>query len=177
MKIRKLKESFNKDDWDFDFSAYEQQEEVEEDITSLRKMIDNKPKSSNLKSKYSAWASELEGLQLIKMKISKYSIRVAQNTNEISDLWALYGCMDEFWARIADIYGKTIYYQIETLFKKCRQDLQSYKSDSPINYKTHTRLLLLRKMLYMITQRSKLGIITERAVGGSMAKVKKAIVE
>jgi len=177
MKIRKLKKALDQDDWDFDFSAYEKEEEVQTDISSLKKMIENKPNTNNLRSKYSPWSSELEALSLIKMKISKYAIRVAQNTNDINDLWALYGCMDEFWARIADIYGKVIYKQINILFKSCQNDLQAYKSDSPIDYKTHKKLLFLRKMLYMVTQRSHLGIVTEKSVGGSLAKVKKAIVE
>ena len=177
MKLRKINEALEDDNWDFDMSRYEKADEKIEEITSLQKMIDNKPNQGRLRSKYSAWATELEALQLIKMKISKYAIKVAQNTSDINELWLLYGCLDEFWARIADIYGKTIYLQIESLLEKSRKELEQYKSDTALDYNTHRRLLKLRKMLYMITQRNNLGIATEMRNSNSMANAKKSIIE
>ena len=162
-------------DWDFDFSIYENKEKEAEKITTLKK--DNKPKVLNLKSRYSPWSSELDGLSIIKLQISKYGIRVASNTQDINDLWKMFGCLNEFWARIHDIHGQTIIDDMQQISDNCLELLNQANTETHIPYTTHQELLHYRNMIYRVCQRTNLAIEVDIGNTTIHGKAQKGIIE
>lgn len=113
------------------------------------------------RSKFSPGEFELQALSNIKLRISDFSIKVAANTQEIDELWDLYGCINEYWARIKPIFGAKIYDEIGDLDKELLNKLQ----DSNINLKynnMHKKLLYYRDKVYLAAQMINLGIETEQ---------------
>ncbi len=113
----------------------------------------------------------------IKNKISEYSIQVASNSDDIKDLWRLYGCLSEYWARIQDIFGLYDIRVVRTIKRMCYLRLHKEKETPTINPKTYELLLQFRDYVYMLAQRANLGISTEKSVYGEFYKAKKGIVE
>jgi len=105
------------EDYNFDMTEYE--EEDQKNIVNSIYDKSNKPAITNLKSKFSCGQFELEALSTIKNEISKYGIKVASASNEIKDLWTFYGCCNEYWARIHDIFGTVNINEINHIKKNC----------------------------------------------------------
>lgn len=163
------------EDWDFDFSMYEEEEKEQEMLESIKKA--KKPRITNLKSKYSPSLMELESISNIKIKVSEKAIQVASFSQDIKDLWDLFGCLNEYWARIHDIFGSVVINEIKSwekfIFKKL---IKAQKSDS-IPYTTHKALLNYRDKIYMLAQRTNLGLEVDRAGRGARSKAAKGMIE
>lgn len=159
----------------FDFSSYEKDAKDDQELISLKKK--KKPRVTNLKSKYSPGEFELENLSQIKLQISKFSIRVASNTDSLRDLWDLYGCLNEYWARIQDIFGSLIINDVKKIQNMCYKSLIASEKTADIERKLYRRLLYLRDTIYMIAQRHNLSIEVEKSSKGFFEKAKKGIIE
>lgn len=165
-----------KEDWDFDFSIYEEEEKRSvEHVKSIFKQ--NKPRVTNLKSKYSPSLLQLESLENIRTKISQYGILVASYSQDIQDLWNLYGALNEYWARIHDIYGSLIIRDVDKINSEARAMLFKAQKQDVISYSVHKKLLFLRDSIYMLAQRSNLGLEVERAGGTYHNKAKAGVIE
>jgi len=170
------KPSSKDEDWDFDFSLYEKEEKKAEELQSVKKL--NKPRITGLKSKYSPSMMELESLEKIKDRISLYGIKVAAQSQDINDLWKLYGCLDEYWARVHDIFGTIILNEINKYKKNCLAKLRKAEKEGGfIPYETHMSVLNLRNRIYIATQRANLGLEVEKTSFSHYDKAKKGIVE
>jgi len=177
MKLKKVNQQSQSsdDNWDFDFSLYEKEEEQAESLQSLKKL--SKPRITGLRSKFSPSMIQLENIEAIRTKISSYGIKVAARTQDINDLWKLYGCLDEYWARIHDIYGTIIINEINTLKTICFGKLIKAEEQSTINYNMHILLLTLRDKIYIAAQRANLGLEVEKSNFSHYDKAKKGITE
>lgn len=163
------------EEYDFDFSIYEQEENKTEELQSLKKL--NKPRITGLRSKFNISTEELESLLALKNRISQYGIKVASRTQDMSDLWGLYGCLDEYWARIHDIYGTVILTEVDTLKKMCYDKLIKADEENQIPYQVHELMLKLRNRIYIAAQRIGLGLEVEKTSFGHNEKAKKGIIE
>jgi len=173
MIIRKKEDK--EEDWEFDFSIYEKEDKDQESIFSVKK--DKKPRVTFFRSRFSPSSFELENLSQIKLKISEFSIRVASQTQDINDLWKLYGCLNEYWARIHDIFGKQIIDEINEIKDICVKQLRKYNKENNIPYELHDYLLYFRDKLYMLSQRVNLSIEVERSNNSFYKKAKDSIVQ
>lgn len=172
---KKVKKNPEEEDYDFDMSMYEAEEKDTSVVISIKN--NKKPRITNLRSKYSPSAMDLENLSNIKIKISQCAIKVAAFTQDLCDLWDLYGCLNEYWARIHDIYGTDLNKEVKLIKKKCEKKLMRYGDGSSINHKTHKYLLYFRDKVYMIAQRSNLGLEVERVSYTSISKAVRGIKE
>lgn len=163
------------EDWNFNFEMYEREENKAEELQSLKKI--SKPRITGLRSKFNISTEELESLLSLKNRISQYGIKVASRTQEMNDLWGLFGCLDEYWARIHDIYGTVILREVEDLQKICYDQLVEVESENQIPYEVHTLLLQLRNRIYIAAQRIGLGLEVEKTNYGYNDKAKKGIIE
>lgn len=176
IKTKEKEPEKKQEDWDFDFSAYEQQEEKLEKVQDLFK--DNKPRITNLRSRYSPSQKVLEeNLTTLRIKISTYAIKVAQYSNDINDLWNLYSCLDEYWAIIHDIYGSVIINQVYKLKTLIKKKLEVEGSKDQIDKKLHEYLLFFRNKIYMLAQRSNLNLEVDVISRAIYDKAKKGIEE
>lgn len=173
MKLRKVKRKIEKD-WDFDFSIYETEDIKEQALESITKS--KKPRITNLRSKYSPSLLEIESISQIKNKISQMAIKVAAQTQDLDILYNLYGCLNEYWARICDIFGTGIIIEVKELQKECLKKIREQESKSCVSYETHDKLLEYRDKIYMIAQRSNLGLEVEK-IKHSRDKAKSGIIE
>jgi len=164
------------EDYDFDFSMYEQEDKEDKTLDSVKSLKDNKPRITNLRSKYGSAIQEIEVLINIKYKITEYAIKVASYTDDIKDLWKLYGCLSEYWAKIKDVFGTIIIEDIRLIAKECEQLLIQYTNKNIQNYNVNRALLNYRDTLYMLSQRANLGIEVEK-IYGSRDNAKRGIVE
>jgi len=163
------------EDFDFDFSIYEQEENRAEELQSLKRL--NKPRITGLRSKFNISTEELESLLALKNRISQYGIKVASRTQEMGDLWGLYGCLDEYWARIHDIYGTVILKEVDDLKKVCYNELLKTEKKNQIPYEVHELMLRLRNRIYIAAQRIGLGLEVEKTNFGFNDRAKKGIIE
>lgn len=180
MKLKKKKPKAKKkvkveEDWNFNFDIYKAEEKKAEELQSVKKL--NKPRITGLRSKFNISVEELQSLLTLKNEISKYGIKVAARTQEINDLWNLYGCLDEFWARIHDIYGTVIIKEITELKKLCYNKLLTAETKNQIPYEVHTLILKLRNKVYIAAQRANLGLEVEKTSFSHYDKAKKGIIE
>lgn len=172
LKYKKQKKE-TPNDWNFDFSEYEQEEKQEQKLRSVK---EKKPRITGLRSKFSPSSLEIEALEQIKIKISEYAIKTASRTTEIKDLWTLYGCLNEYWGKIHDIYGTLIINEMNKIDKYCLKLLEAATSGE-IPDQLYKGLLYYRNTVYKIAQRSNLGIEVERSTGSHFNKAKKGIIE
>jgi len=163
----------NEDDYDFDFSEYEEEEQKSEDLSTTKQ---KKKPITGLRSKFSPSSMELDSLQDIKNKISEYSIKVASRTTELSDLWTLYGCLNEYWSKIHDIFGTIIINEIKHIDQTCYTQLNNIKNNE-IPEKIYKNLLVYRNTIYKIAQRANLGLDVEKSSFSQYDKAKKGMVE
>jgi len=146
----------NEEDYNFDFSEYEQEAKEENNLEDINN--NTKPKITGFRSKFSMGISELQSLANIKDKISEYGIKVAARTDEVNDLWKLYGCLNEYWARIHDIFGTVNIKEIENIQVRSIKLLKKYGNKGKIPYIVHEYLLYYRDVIYKLSQRINLGI-------------------
>ena len=162
------------ENWDYDFSAYEE-EENQQDKQSQN--IKEKPAITGLRSKYSPSMMQLESLEAIRTKISMYGINVSSRSQDINELWSLYGCLNEYWARIHDIFGSQLNKEVTDLQVECYTLLLEAEQESVIDYSVHLKLLDLRNMIYIIAQRNNLGLEVEKSSFSHFDKAKKGITQ
>lgn len=174
-KKEELPEIEDKEDYDFDFSRYEDDEEDKHNLlTSLKEL--KRPTVTGLRSRYSNGQAELDKLSDIGALISKYSIEVEARTKDIKKLWRYYGLLVEFWENIRNVFGSVINTEIEDLKKKCITLLEE-TSDQRIELKVYQNLLHLRSSIYRLRQLANFGIETERSQRGLYARAKKSITQ
>lgn len=179
MKLRKTIKVERKDnpneDWNFDFSMYEREEKISEDnITSI---TDKKPRISNYMSKYGASIETIQLLVNIRTTLSDKAIKVASRTGDMKDIRDLYGCLNEAWAIIKDIYGSNIINEIDNLDCVIVKNMMVAQKKSQIPDKLYDQLLLYRDKIYMLIQRSKLGFEVEKNRGSAFGKARAGMVE
>ena len=176
MKRKLILKKNKEEDYDFDFSLYERQEQESEQIKSIFK--DNKPRVLNFRSKFSPSASMLDLVLIpLRQKIGEYGIKVASFSQNINDLKTFYGCCNEFWATIKDIFGSVINKEMKKIEKKCIEKLKEASEGENIDEKTHLWLLYYRDKVYMIAQRNNLGLEVEKSSFSHFNKAKKGMIE
>lgn len=173
MKIKKIKKT--EEDHDFDMSRYEREESKIDTLESIKKP--NKPRITNLRSKYSPSLMELEALSNIKVKISQFAIKVGAFSQDIEDLTNLYGCISEYWARMHDIFGSVIIDEVNQIQKRCRKALRKAMRNPNIDFSVHRLLLYYRDKVYMLAQRTNLALEVEKTSFGQYEKAKKGMIE
>lgn len=171
----KPKDNPKEEDWNFDFSMYEKEEKITED--NLTSITDKKPKVSNFVSKYNASIETIQLLVNIRTTLSDKSIAVASRSGDMKDIRDLYGCLNEAWAIIKDIYGSLIIKEIDNLDKVIIRNIRIAQRNSSIPDKLYRLLLLYRDKVYMLIQRSKLGFEVEKNRGSAFKKAKAGMVE
>ena len=169
-------EKAEEEDWSFNFGIYENEEKRTQELQSLKTI--KKPRVTGLRSKFSPSMMELESLERIKDSISEYGIKVASQSQDIQDLWKLYGCLDEYWARIHDVFGTIILNEILEVKKECLIRLNKAETKGGIiDYSVHRSLLRLRDRIYIAAQRSNLGLEVEKTTFSHYDKAQKGITE
>ncbi len=163
-----------RDDWDFDFSIYEREEKEDTQTKSIK---DAKPRITNLKSKYSASIETIQLLISVRTNLAEKSIACAARTDNIKELWEFYGCINETWSIIKDIYGTIIIKEVEMIDKKIVKMLLKAQQKSDIPEKLYRALLFYRNKIYMLIQRINLGLEVEKKFGSHYTKARKGIVE
>ena len=160
-------------DKDYDFSIYA---DDEPDIG----LVPNKKKSNitTFRSKFSPGEYELEGLSMLKSKVSEYGIKVASNTDDISDLWNLYACLNNYWSRIKPIFGSDIFNKISDKDKEIRDLMIEWATKDSLDYvKLHAEWLKYRDMILEHAQYINLGIEVERTMASQKTKAKDKLVQ
>lgn len=182
MKLKKhinKKTSLLKDetetDWDFDFKIYEKEEKKESETKSIIK--DNKPRITGLVSKYGASIETITLLINVRTTLSEKSIKVAGRSDDIKDLWEFYGCINEAFAIIKDIWGTLVIEEIRKIDNVILKQLLEAQKHSVIPNILYKNLLVYRDKIYMLIQRSKLGLEVEKIRGSHFDKARKGIVE
>jgi len=160
--------------WDFDFSIYDREEKKEERILNSRKI--KRPKVTVRRSVYSPALMELENLTALKLQISENGIKVAAYSQEIKDLWNFYGCLNEYWARIYDVFGELAIEEIEEYKEVIERKLINAEKTGTLDFNIHKILLKMRDKIYLLAQRVNLGISTEKMYGTS-SKAKSGMTE
>lgn len=180
MKLKKNTEKTERmpeaepDDWDFDFSMYEREEKQESQIKSI---TDNKPTITGFRSKYSASVETIQLLVSVRTNLAEKSIACASRTDDIKELWEFYGCINEAWAIVKDIYGTYIIDEIKIFDEKVVKELLKAQKESYIPENLYGMLLKYRDYIYMLIQRINLGLEVERSFGSHFDKAKKGITE
>lgn len=179
MKLKKTVKVERKDNpnenWDFDFSIYEREEKLTED--SLTSITDKKPRTSNFMSKYGASIETIQLLTNIRTTTSDKAIAVASRSGDMKDIRDLYGCLNEMWAILKDIYGSLIITEINVLDSVIVKNMKLAQKKSHIPDKLYDQLLLYRDKIYMLIQRAKLGFEVEKNRGSAFQKAKAGMVE
>ena len=166
----------DEEDYDYDLSIYEEEEKEEVALNTLEDIKANKPRITNLKSKYGNSIQELESLQGIKAEITKYAIKVGSDTEESKDLWMLYSCLGEYWSKIKEIFGTDLQKDIEKLQKEAYELLKKHANRNEQNYLINEKLLKLRDEIYLISQRAGLGLEVEK-IHSFRSEARRGIVE
>jgi len=176
---RKLRDIKEEKEWEkeFKFDQYDDEETAEENpLQSIEE--DNKPVWSNLRSRYSPHFMELERIERIKLQVSKLAIRAARNTQDISELWDFYGCLNEYWASWKDIYGYRIIGEMDQMFEVAWKQLLKYNDDvERIPPQIHKYLLKIRDKCYMLAQRKNLGFELDFSRSTISGKGQKGIIQ
>lgn len=176
MKLRKKTNIGSEpENWDFDFTQYEHEEKLTED--SITSITDKKPKTSNFMSKYGASIQTIELLLNIRTTLSEKAIAVASRSNDMKHIKDLYGCLNESWAIIKDIYGSLIMKEIDNLDSVVLNNILLAQKQSQIPESLYRQLLFYRDKLYMLIQRARLGFEVEKNRGSAYQKAKAGMVE
>lgn len=162
------------EDYDFDFSIYDSEDEEEKSLESLKEL--KRPNVTGLRSRFSNGEAELDKLADLGALISQYSILVESRTQDIKKLWKYYALLSEFWENIRNIFGSVINREMDELKKECVTLLEKYK-DKTIDKEIYEKLLELRSIIYRLKQLTNLGIETERSQRGIYAKAKRGITQ
>ena len=163
------------EDYDFDFSAYEEEGEDQEIADDT---IVDKPRSENAKwkSRFSMTEFDLERLADIKKTCSKYCIQVESFTQEVSTLWRLFGILGEMWEIIRNLYSNRINKEVGSVKARCELLLFEHM-EGRIPVKVHKNLLYWRSLMYRLMQISNLSFESERVQGGKFYKTRRKITE
>ena len=174
-KINKVEQENPNEDWDFDFSEYKEEEKITED--NLTSITDKKPPVTNYRSKYGASLENIGLLVNIRTTLSEKAIAVASRSGDMKDIKDLYGCLNEAWAIIKDIYGSLVLDEINNLDKVILKNIRMAEMKSHIPEILYEQLLRYRDKLYVCIQRAKLGFEVEKGGGSAFNKAKKGMVE
>ena len=159
MILRKKEEK----NWEFDFSIYEKEEKQERRLINV-KTIKRSPITSRV-SKFSSSILELDSLQNLKTQISMKAIKVAAYTQNIQDLWDMYGCLNEFWARIHDIFGYLAINEVKGWQRVIEKNLLVAEKRDRIPFTVHRSMLRFRDVIYVYAQRINLGLQVNKKYG------------
>jgi len=164
-----------KQDYDYDFNLYDNQDVEENNLSSLKKK--NVPLVSGLRSRYSNGNAELEKFAELSIMITRLSIEVETYTQDINILKRYLGILNEFWECIRNINGSHIQNEMRIIKNHCRRLVMDYNNGGTIPEKVHNNLLYYRQQLYFLRQRLNLGIEVDKINRGEYARAKKSIVE
>ena len=160
-------------DNDFDFTIYKEDQE-DTSLTPDKK----KPKITTFRSKFSPGEDELANLSILKMKISECGIKVAANANDINQLWKLYSCINNYWARVKPIFGQHIEDTVEEKDKEVKDLLVEYSSKSHLDYDNiHVVLLEYRDIVFKYSQNINLGIEVEKTASSKFKSAETKMVQ
>jgi len=169
-RAKSAKRIEEKENFDFDFSIYEQDEDQEDKyIDNIIKQKDNIVNITTRRSKYSMGIDELKQLAELSFVMKKYGIKVEERRQDIKELWKLYGAISEFWACIRDIFGKLTIDEISTYQEIAYKALKKHKSGR-IDFSVHEKLLDFRKIVYRARYFINLSIETEKRYRGEYAQ-------
>ena len=143
-------EKKNKEEWNFDFSEYEEEEnkniERAESIVNLQRA-----RISPYRARFSNWEQVYMNLGNIERDVSKKAILVAANSQKVSDLWDFYAIINEYWENIKDMFGGVIHSELAIVKRNCVKLLQKYR-DGKIPYKVHAYLMSFRGYVFRLAQ-------------------------
>lgn len=174
LKYNKKLEAWEEEDYDFDFDRYKKEEKKD---TQLKSITDKKPRITGLRSKYSASVETIQLLISVRTNLVEKAISCASRTDDIKELWEFYGCINEAWAIIKDIYGSIIIDEVENKDKEILKYLLYAQKKSFIPDKLYVLLLDYRDKVYLLIQRINLGLEVEKKYGSHYEKAKKGIIE
>lgn len=163
-----------KEDYDFDFSMYEDENEEHEVINSLHE--DNLPQIMAVRSRYSLGIQEIERIAELKIILTKYSIKVSSRTQDIPTLWKMYGILDEMWSTIEWMHGKYLHGEMNEIKKRCKHLLETYRNGQ-IPPKVHNNLLYFKKQIYRLLHFGNLGLECDKINKHFLNRTKRKIVE
>lgn len=156
---KKRKREKIEEDWDFDFSKYEDEFQQTSTIEKIEDLtIKAKPDFSPIKAMFSPHVEDLHRFADLRVEASRLAIEVAAYTDDTGTLWKFYGVLNELWARIRDLYGKRAITRVEGLFRVLEHNLTNIESNNEkIDFKIHRNLLALRDIIYRAIQMKNLG--------------------
>jgi len=172
MKLTRKEE--HPENWDFDFSMYEEEDEETPAITSLK--ILKRGNFTDLRSRFSNGENIMLKLAELEKEVDKYCIKVAARSQLMEDLWNFYAVVDTYWRNIRDIYGKILIIEMESLKAKCRDYMEKYQGKQ-IPSKVHELLLHFHGMVYRLAQNRNLRFEVESYRKTSFKKAKNNIIQ
>jgi len=158
-------------DWDFDFSMYEKEEKEENEEVESH-VLKDAPPIQLYRSRWSNWDGELQRLTELNKEISKRAIKVSSRSQDIRDLYNLFGVVEELWSILKPIQGQVIIEKVESMKKNLLQVLVKYQNGGSIPEYVYEYLLQMRDLVYKVKQFSGLGFEVERTRRGDFAKAK-----
>lgn len=170
MKIERKNTEENYDyENDFDIEEYDNEQDKDEgSLTSLAEI--KRPQTTLFRSRWSMGQQEQELLAFVKGQVAKYSIRVYAKSFNLSDYWDLYGATCEMWSLFKEIIGQTINDEMDDLQKHIEDMLETCEeNDGIVSKDLRISLLEFKQKVYMLKQRSNLGLEVERAGKSSTA--------
>lgn len=162
-------------DYNFDFSMYEREEKEETTTKSILK--DTKPRITNLRSKYGAAIQTVDLLQNVRTNLTEKAIDVASRTDDIKDIWDLYGCINEAWSIFKDVYGTGIINEVKEIDEEVLKLLLDAQKKDEIPEEVYLKMLNYKDKLYLLMQRANLGLEVEKNRGTHFKKAKSGMVE
>lgn len=159
------------ENWNFDFSEYQQEEEEENQIDTINTPP---PKITRFRAKLSNTIQEQEHLTQKIIILTELISKTATYPQDTHHLWKHYGHLYSYWTLIKDIYGQTIQTEIETLFTQAKKELQK-KGQIPET--THNTIIKIHDTLMKLRQLSGLGIDVEKTSRSIYTTTKNKILE
>jgi hypothetical protein len=165
-------------DWHFDFTMYEEEQEVFKENKAYEKPEDYKPASVlGVRSRWDNSIRELQRMADLGDNIAKASIEIEARTADAQLLWRYYGILAELWECMRPIHGGVVQKFMDERFQYARVKLYAIKKGEEVQG-IHEALLMIRKELYKYRQFANLGFSVEsRSVSGALNKVERKIVE
>lgn len=162
------------EDWNFDFSMYDQEEDDEEQETEAI-VLKKVPQVQIYRSRWSNWDGELQRLTELNKEASKRAIKVSARSQDIQDLYNLFGIIEEMWAILKPLQGSIMIDEIEKRIDIIIRLLRKYQKSSNIPDYVYSYLLSFRDLVYKIKQFTGLGFEVQKGKSGTFQRAKERI--
>jgi hypothetical protein len=138
------------DDFEFDFSIYEEKDKEEE--ATEKSIFSKRERINNIKSRFNNSGSLFVNLGILERDLIRTGTKISRYSQDLNELWEFYAIVNEYWEYIKGLYSQITIDEIIKIKAICLNLLKECKNKNVIDDKVHNNLLFFRSKVLDLAQ-------------------------